>query len=288
LPVSIVSIKLFNMAMNLHSMVQTQLLNPYIRNTVVLQSGMGQEAPVHLPCFADGLPGILFWQTDRNILLNQDMPSHTSLRLYGQTIKPVELMATGNYRIIIIHLYPHVLESLFGIQAGELTDTCVDVNQLPIPGVPALQAQLLEAGSAEEQKNLLLAFLATLTRSNQVLPEKDIAYVTHQLMRTKGNTPLKVLQQELHLSERSFERKFLRQVGIPARLYARICRFNAALSQIRQGNWFRLTDVAYDNGFADQAHLNRTFKEFTGFTPGAYLARYRQQAEVLPVLSATC
>jgi AraC-like DNA-binding protein len=33
----------------------------------------------------------------------------------------------------------------------------------------------------------------------------------------------------------------------------------------------KLTDVAYDNGFADQSHFIRSFREFTNVTPNTYL-----------------
>jgi len=32
----------------------------------------------------------------------------------------------------------------------------------------------------------------------------------------------------------------------------------------------KLSDVAYENGYADQSHFIRSFREFTGYTPSQY------------------
>jgi AraC-like DNA-binding protein len=40
---------------------------------------------------------------------------------------------------------------------------------------------------------------------------------------------------------------------------------------LRGKGFNNLTDIAYDNGFADQSHFIRSFKEFTQITPNDYL-----------------
>jgi AraC-like DNA-binding protein len=40
---------------------------------------------------------------------------------------------------------------------------------------------------------------------------------------------------------------------------------------VRSKEFQTLADVAYDNGFADQSHFIRSFKEFTETTPNTYL-----------------
>jgi AraC-like DNA-binding protein len=53
-------------------------------------------------------------------------------------------------------------------------------------------------------------------------------------------------------------------------LFARICRFQASLNQIRNNDYCRLSDIAYENEYADQSHLIRAFKEFAGISPNKY------------------
>ena len=71
----------------------------------------------------------------------------------------------------------------------------------------------------------------------------------------------------MHLSERSFERKFKSQVGISAKLFSRICRFQSSFQQFINEDFNTLTDIAFEHTYSDQSHFIRSFKEFAGLSP---------------------
>jgi len=76
------------------------------------------------------------------------------------------------------------------------------------------------------------------------------------------------------LSARQLERKFARNLGISPKTFARVVRFKsvvAAAGRPDPPDWVRL---AGDFGYADQPHLVREFKIFSGLTP----VDYRQAA----------
>jgi AraC-like DNA-binding protein len=54
--------------------------------------------------------------------------------------------------------------------------------------------------------------------------------------------------------------------------YQRQARVRRAIDLIRSGH--ALADVATAAGFADQAHLTRSFQRRMGLTPGAYQTAY--------------
>ena len=107
-------------------------------------------------------------------------------------------------------------------------------------------------------------------------------YAVSAIARSKGNVALKGLQIELRLSERSFERKFKEYIGISPKLFSRICRFQASLKQLRNNDFSKLSDVAFENEYADQSHFIRAFKEFAGFSPFQY---QKQSPEVIENLA---
>jgi AraC-like DNA-binding protein len=64
---------------------------------------------------------------------------------------------------------------------------------------------------------------------------------------------------------------FEKNIGIAPNLYRRICQFNSAFQQLNNRKYCKLSDIAFENGYADQSHYIRAFKEFTNLTPKDYL-----------------
>ena len=73
---------------------------------------------------------------------------------------------------------------------------------------------------------------------------------------------------------RQFERRFLTEVGIRPKVFAKIARFEAALDYKARFTAVPWTDVAYRFGYYDQMHMIHDFGEFTGGTPGKVLDEF--------------
>ncbi|MEZ4747997.1 MAG: helix-turn-helix domain-containing protein [Calditrichia bacterium] len=48
-------------------------------------------------------------------------------------------------------------------------------------------------------------------------------------------------------------------------------QFRSAMEQMTEADYVNLTEIGYDNGFADQSHFIRSFKRYTGKTPKEFL-----------------
>lgn len=64
-------------------------------------------------------------------------------------------------------------------------------------------------------------------------------------------------------------RMFKRHYGMSMKTYVKLLRTNGAIKSITSAEDI-LAGVALENGFADQSHLNRTFKSHTGLTPNEF------------------
>lgn len=94
-----------------------------------------------------------------------------------------------------------------------------------------------------------------------------------------GSIPLAKLPKVVGLSERQLQRVFLREVGLTAKQYARICRLRAAaigLVSGKQSNW---AEIAVDRGYADQSHLIREFQALFGISPGGFERQFLTDVE---------
>ncbi|MFO6421118.1 AraC family transcriptional regulator [Hylemonella sp. W303a] len=81
-----------------------------------------------------------------------------------------------------------------------------------------------------------------------------------------GDVTLRTLGQLVNLRPNYLLNVFTRHVGLPPHLYWMGRRITAAKRLLAQG--LAIADVGYALGFHDQAHFTRTFKKFTGITPG--------------------
>jgi AraC-like DNA-binding protein len=85
--------------------------------------------------------------------------------------------------------------------------------------------------------------------------------------RLGGAVPLKVIAAAVHLSPDRFRHLFMAETGVSFRAYLLWLRLECALAAYVSGT--NLTEAAHAGGFADSAHLSRTFKRMFGITPAS-------------------
>ncbi|GEP98014.1 helix-turn-helix domain-containing protein [Chitinophaga cymbidii] len=259
---------------------------PHLRNHVryfwTLESDTAEITPKTFKTFADGSPGIIYQQSDKGCFY-QEEKKLPPVFLYGQTTRHTNIHSPASFRTIGVYFYPHALQSVFGLNASGLTDTCLDLTELAKEqGAPLSEQQLLDSGSFHTQIEVLNTYIF---HQISKYDKQDGSFLPHALSRiieSGGNIPLKTLLEELGMTERSFERKFQQGVGMSPKLFARICRFQASLSQLRNNRFGKLSDIAFENEYADQSHFIRAFKEFAGFTPNKYQQRSSELVENFP------
>jgi methylphosphotriester-DNA--protein-cysteine methyltransferase len=67
--------------------------------------------------------------------------------------------------------------------------------------------------------------------------------------------------------------RFKQQVGLGPKTAARLIRFDEVLRRLDERRPLDWGLVAVEAGYADQAHLIRDFRQFTGTTPTEFLPR---------------
>ena len=269
--------------MNYRIILPPENLKPFVRYFWVLENSGAADSTVTFSPLADGCPGIMYQQTDKGtFFLEEDNKQLASIFLYGQTIQPAKMVLTGKVNMVGICLQPHALQSVFGIDANELTSTCVDLGLVQHKKERVLQEKLLAAVNIEEQINLISASLLKAAEKNSEKQDALTSFAIAEITRGRGAVSFIELQKQLQLSERTLERRFKQSIGISAKLFSRICRFQESLNQLRKNNYDKLSDIAYENGYADQSHFIRSFKEFTGVSPFDYHKQLKEVAENFP------
>jgi len=253
--------------MDYKKIVPPQLLQPYVQFFWTMDQPDTTVPSTILNPFADGCPGLMFHESIIPFK-NDSKGVLPTVLLHGQTVQPVNIYMAGAFRAIGVCFAPNVIKTLFRIDAHMLTDECIDIDEA-FPNAHVSE-RLLNARSATTRLKILTAFIATLIKNNEAYVEPVTAEVMTAIRHANGKLSLRHLQQSMRLSERSIERRFTQHIGVSPKLFSQITRFQSSLLQLRSGKYETLSDVAFDNGYADQSHFIRSFKYFTGSSPLAF------------------
>lgn len=257
--------------MKLHSIIPDISIAHYVSRIFAIED-CKLDTDLGFPLIANGYPGFVFQTANSEPTLCGNNKVN-SLFLFGQTIKPVELFTTGKLTLIAYFFYPHTLKTLFGVNAKELTDISIDLNYLRSAKKINLKEQLINAPSLSMRLQLMNNYVLKLVEAKYPKVPDDILYATQSIRKSKGLLSVSNVQKQLNVSERTFRRLFDLYVGISPKTYSKICQFDSAFQQINTNGFCKLSDVAYENGYSDQSHLLRTFREFTSFSPSEYLRK---------------
>ena len=104
-------------------------------------------------------------------------------------------------------------------------------------------------------------------------PSAEVTRAWRVLVDTHGGAPIGRVADAVGWSHKHLIAKFTQQVGLTPKTAARLVRLDHVLARVRRDGSARWDQVATEGGYADQAHLIRDFRAFTGITPTAYLAR---------------
>jgi AraC-like DNA-binding protein len=259
-------------------------LKDYVRYFWTMESDGIEASPKAFRIIADGRPGLIFQQSENGTFYDQNDKQWPRFFLYGQATKHAQIYLPAKFSAIGVYFYPSALKSIFGFNADEFTDSCLDLSLMPEKQGLHLSERLLNTSSISDRIELISAFLFFQIRRNSAPADRPVEYALSQIIQSNGNIALRKLQEPLGLSERGLERKFKQGVGISPKLFSRICRFQASLRQLRNNDYDKLSDVAFENDYADQSHFIRAFNEFAGFSPKQYQKQFKKVIEKSPAL----
>ncbi|MGN7824589.1 helix-turn-helix domain-containing protein [Chitinophaga sp. 22536] len=251
-------------------------LRPYIRHFGLLESNGRCDQIKTFKIIADANPGLVFQETTCFIGINNEkLPP---LYLHGLTSSNSQKTVSDGYCNLIVCFQTNAIKSIFGIDANELTDSYFHLDDIVKNN---LTAQLLEERRLNKRITIISDFISQLITKNKHRENLYASYAVANL-NINNDDGLHRIQTELNITERSLQRMFKTNIGIPPKLYFRICRFQAALDHIRSRKFTSYTKIAYQHSYADQAHFIRDFKSFTGTTPKLFSQQANEQVLNFP------
>jgi AraC-like DNA-binding protein len=188
----------------------------------------------------------------------------TPAMLVGQILAPISVGYTGSAGVAAIRLRPAATRAVARCPAAALTGQFIDLDALFGP-TGTLQEQVALAGDDGARVRLLERWLASRVTA---APSRDISATVDAIVTHAGAVDLQVMASAAGISLRQLERRFLADVGMPPKTFARIVRLQAALTRIAAGD--SLADAAHACGYYDQPHMTRDFSRLAETSPAAW------------------
>jgi AraC-like DNA-binding protein len=199
--------------------------------------------------------------------------------------RPLIFTTTGPGALLGVRFRPGGLSGFFALEAAELTDARVDLTNFWGQLAQEVWHRLDEANP--EDRVWILQEVLGARANGRFHTDPFIRHCVARIEAARGGLQIRDLQTSTGLSVRQLERKFARHLGISPKTFARVVRFKgvmAAADRPDPPDWVRL---AGDFGFADQPHLVREFKAFSGLTPADYRNAANAQPEDVGFLQDT-
>jgi AraC-like DNA-binding protein len=157
----------------------------------------------------------------------------------------------------------HERADLFFEQSIDLAAVWPDatlIEKLSEPRMPIEKLNTLEM--------LLSDFLESNQRRSEIVDQS-----LHLLLQESMS--IARCAHSIGISERYLSSVFREHVGMPPKLFLRVCRFQAATRSLHQGVGIPWAELALACGYYDQAHFANDFRAFSGIDPTTYSRQAR-------------
>lgn len=167
----------------------------------------------------------------------------------------------GTQAGIQVNLTPRGAHALTGFDTPDLTRQVVDIGALRL--WPGLCDQLADATDWSERFALVLHVLAP--RFERAKEQSSVVrWALHRIDASLGAVRIEHLSHELGFSRKHLHDRFIREVGLPPKRYAALRRFDHVVQRLRAGSVESFASLAAEAGYADQSHLAREVRRFSG------------------------
>jgi AraC-like DNA-binding protein len=198
-------------------------------------------------------------------------PGRFDMLLSGLHTRPAGIRMAGAQTGIQLAVSPSGVRALFGHPAGALRSSVVGLGDVIGPDAERLVDQLRHATSWRSRFHLLEQALIRRLDAAPPPARPEVAWAWRRLVRTRGGATVTSIAAEVGWSRRHLSSQFDAEVGLTPKVAGRVVRFEHTVAALKAAPTTGLAAVAYANGYADQAHMTREWRELAGCPPSVWL-----------------
>ncbi|HEY9004603.1 MAG TPA: helix-turn-helix domain-containing protein [Ohtaekwangia sp.] len=195
--------------------------------------------------------------------------------MVGLLNRPAVFYTKNRLEIIGIRCFPWTVFDLLKLPSGKDE---VRVFEHPIAQLqPALNGYI-EAGNVD--KALVHVKEYFLNARSRIATDSMLFKAGVAMRKANGSMPVREVAAAAHATVRTLERNFKQSSGYTVKDVSGLMRFE----QVRNRLWLHpetnIAGLAHELGYADQSHLSREFKRFSGTTPAVFARKARKAKQL--------
>ncbi len=218
-----------------------------------------------------GLLELIFYLRDKPVPTDRNKSIDENTLITGQLNEFYDIRITGNISLFSIIFLPHGLSVFLDIPLQELYNQNVPLQFIFKNSVSELESKLFEAKSFKERISIIENHFFKLLKKRKL--KYNFERINNSICRinqSKGLVNIDDLAREACFSRKQFERIFSQLIGTSPKQFLKIVRFQNAIDKKARDKGINLTNLTYQCGYYDQAHMINDFQKLSGMTPKQY------------------
>jgi AraC-like DNA-binding protein len=203
----------------------------------------------------------------------QPLPSPFIMGLLNQ---PVVLNTKSRLEVIGIRCFPWTVFDLLGLRSGK---DGVRIFEHPIAGLQSTLNTWIRAGKIDEALAEVKQYF--LTARSQIAIDSMLCKAGAAMRQANGTMPVSQVAAAAHSTIRTLERKFKQSSGYSVKDVSGLMRFEQVRNQLWLNPDSNIAGLAHELGYADQSHLSREFKRYSGTTPAAFARKAKKGKQAI-------
>lgn len=233
-------------------------LRRYVRYYWVLES----DKPFSVLTFPIGCPQMIFHR--RTPLFIPELSSRQDrFTISGQVNFPAHIASGGDTEMVVAVFYPHTIGMFIDTPPSAFYNQEISGYDIGNKQLNQLADRIFDCADSETAISLIEQWLIA-----RIIPSLNIKRIGASLaaLLRSPSTSVENLAGIACLGKKQYVRLFREYVGMNSKEYGRIVRFQRALRMMQLGSR-DYAGIAYANGYSDQSHFIRDFRQFSGMTP---------------------
>lgn len=174
--------------------------------------------------------------------------------------------------VVGIRFRPGAAQTWLRLPMSEIVDSRVALDQFWGRAAREIATMICDAPTTEARMHALETAMCRMA-PDLAPPSPDMGFVFNALKTCSGGNGMSVILERLDTSPRTLRRRCQDAFGYGPKTLDRILRFQRFLKLAREGRECRLAALAFEAGYADQAHLTREVRRLSGLSPSVILTQ---------------